>query len=149
MDRQGTPAQSRGYALFFVEERLALEQAEETLFRTLLELRHTASIRFQLRRGRLLLHALTSRMTEITAEPTAGRTTQWRPGVSWLESQDSDLYMTLLYDFCDAINWEWHRLQVEDVSERFNSAHIHVLAVSSIPAEALEGLHHRMSALDA
>jgi hypothetical protein len=97
----------RAYSFFFTESTAeTADPPEETLFRAVLASDDQRQARFELRQGGLLLDTLAYRSATISVDPSPpGK----RYGTSTvIERGDKELYRTLIYDFCDAIKWDWH-----------------------------------------
>jgi hypothetical protein len=131
-----------GYAFLFVEDALkALEEADENLFRVVLESDEKKQVGFEFRRGGLLLYTLAYRATSISAEPSVPGE-RFRRGASVTQTGDKDLYLTLVYDFCDAFRWEWHTevLPAAKLPLVIARENIHVLSVSAIERSLAEAI---------
>jgi len=130
------------YAFLFVEDALgASEEAEETLFRTVVEFDKARATNFEFRRGGLLLYNFAYRTTSVTAEPSLPGA-RFRKGASTTRKGDKDLYLTLIYDFCDACRWGWHTEVLPAARFPFVIAreNIHVLSVSALERTMAEAV---------
>jgi Domain of unknown function (DUF6883) len=97
--------------------------------------------RFQLRQGDVLLHTLAYTVSGVEFKPGAKANT-----TSISEQGDTDLYRTLIWDFCDVLGERWHSLDLDLLAQKLGHIDVTAIGLSALDLRQREAVDDLLNA---